>query len=322
MQASGGSAMKLPRMGLVTVALMSVLCVTPAFAAEGEIGTNLSLNVTATTRMELLVGLAETISVPFLAGDGPMTRENNVKFKLGVDVSPVTLNGSVETVWTPVAFLELVAGATAGTGWNLPIADGLRMNTPGRDESGLLDGSADYTGDSFMGIVWSVKGGAALQFDWAVVRPGEWNHVVFRTYQGLFYRALSTADDDESWLFKNNEGEERNGWNYYANYLLAWRIPVRLTMIGVLFEQELHLYDTEGSDAWGEDYSRFTVGITGQYRITDNLSALLAVQMRSERNFEGESGDYDFYQSRVIDGDDPRRFEFYRALLGVTLRLD
>ncbi len=330
--------MKYPR-AFIAAALVALLCVMPGFAGEGndaggggsaevgpaesdDIDGSLSLNLVATSRLEAAAGLTETITVPFMTGDGPLTRGNNVKFKLGVEVSPATVNGSLETVWTPAAFLELIAGASAGTGWNTPIADGLRMNTPGRDESGGLDGSAEYTGDSFSGMVWSAKGGAALQFDLAAVLPGEWNHVAFRTYHGLLYRALTSADGDESWLFKTNEGEERNGWNYYANYLIAWRMPARFDMVALLLEQELRLYDERGGDAWGEDLFRFTVGATGQYRIAERISAMLALQFRTRRNFEGSSGDNDFYQCRIIDGDDPRRIEFYRALISVAWKLD
>ena len=169
--------------------------------------------------------------------------------------------------------------------------------------------------------MWSVKGGAALQGDFAAIRDGPWNHVIFRTYHAGMYRALSSASADESWLFEADRGESRNGWNYYGNYLLAYRMPVKLNLVGILVEEDLYLFDTEGREFWGDDVSRWTLSLMGSYAFTERLSLMGLVQARTVRNFVGDTGDYGFYQDRELDADDERRLEFYRVIATLSWKL-
>lgn len=300
------------------VILVGFLClfsfVFPGTARERE--SFQVLSVSATTRKELQLKFTQSFRFPLFAGEGALTRNNNVLVNLSADVTPVSVNGNAEVILTPIAFLQFVAGAGAGSGWNIPFADGLRINEPGRNPDGTLDGTNELTGNAFDGIVWKVRGGAVLQFDYAVLRPGDWNHVIFRTYHGLQYRSFTAAGRDDSWMYENCAGEARNGWVYYGNYLLGYQMPVRLNLVGLLIEEEKNLYTTDGRLYWGDDISRWTFGLLGVYEITPTISVTGMVQMRTTRKFEGNSGSYGFYQLRNIDRDDPRELEFYRA--GVT----
>ncbi len=292
--------------------LLSFACICCIAVAAEDSARSLSLSFTASSRMEAQVKLSGTLNFPALAGEGPLTKDNGLALTASCAVTPVSVTGAAEAVFTPIAFFQLVAGGMVATGWNIPLADGLSVNEPGRDGGGNLDGTAEFVGDSFPGIVWSCKGGAVVQFDFAAIRPGDWNHVVFRSYHSLWYRAFSAASDEESWQFENDVGEERNGWNYYANYFLGYRMPTKFSMVGFLFEQELNLYDTPGRETWGDDISRFTIGLMAQYDFSETVSVNALVQARTKRNFLGTTGEYEFYQLREIDSDDPRRLEFYR----------
>lgn len=298
----------------IAVALAYVLVAIPAIAESG-IKTGAKLECTVTTKGELKTKLTGEAKIPLLVGESALTADNGLKVRLGAELSPVAANGTIETVFSPIGFLELVAGASAGSGWNIPIANGLRMN-----ERDGLHGN-ELTGDALSGLVWSVRGGAALQGDLAAFRPGAWNHLVFRTYHAMLYRALTSADADESWLYESDAGENRNGWNYYGNYLLAYRMPVKLNLVGVLIEEDQYLYDAAGGDFWGDDVSRWTFSLAGNYAFTDRLSLMLLVQARTMRNFTGDTGDYGFYQDRKLDTDDERHIEFYRAVATVGWKL-
>jgi len=279
------------------------------------ITTGIKLGLTATTKGEAMTELVEETRIPLLAGTGPLTSGNNVKFRLGAALSPVSANGSFEAVLTPAAFVELVAGASIGSGWNLPLADGLRTN----ERTGAHD--QKLSGDALAGAVWSVKGGAALQADLAAFRPGDWNHAVFRTYHAFRYRALTSAAADESWLYEADEGENRNGWVYYGNWFLGYRMPIRLDMVGLLVEEEQNLYDTAGGAYWGDDVTRWTFGVLANCALTDRISATMMAQARTERNFLGDTGAYAFYQDRAIDADDERSIGFYRLTGSVSFKL-
>jgi hypothetical protein len=289
--------------------------------AEDGVDTSQRITVNVTTRMELQVKFTQTFIFPVFAGMHPLTENNNLRLDLSADITPVSVNGTAEFVLTPVAFLQLVAGGAIGSGWNIPLADGLRINEPGRNPDGTLDGSNELTGDAFDGFVWTVKGGGVFQFDLAAVKPGDWDHVVFRTYHGLRYRALTTAGADDSWVYENDTGEERNGWWYYGNYFLGYQMPLPVSLVGILVEEELFLYTTDGQRYWGDDISRWIFGLLVTYDVSPAISVSALLQARTKKNYEGDTGDYDFYQLRNIDRDDPRSLEFYRFGLSLDIAL-
>jgi hypothetical protein len=254
--------------------------------------------------------------VPFLAGESPLVSGNNIQFKLGAAVSPVSLNGTFETDWTPVAFFQLVGGASIGSGWNIPIANGLRMNT----DDGT--GNQVLSGGPFSGMVWFVRGGAAFQFDLAAVIPGEWNHVVFRTYHEAKYRALTSASSTDSWLYEADYGQNRNGWNYYGNYFIGYRMPIVLDTAGFLLETDKYLYDTADRNLWGDELLRWTFGPVFNFTVNKSVSVALLVQGRTGINFSAATKDYTFYQDRrVTDSGSKNYIEFYRVAVNVNIHL-
>lgn len=303
------------------VAVMLFIGVCLVVSAEEKIDTSRLITVNATTRMEVQVKFTQTFQFPVLVGESALTNTNNLRIDLSADISPVSLNGTVECVLTPIAFIQLVAGGAIGSGWNIPLADGLRINEPGRNPDGTLDGSNELTGGPFEGVVWTVKGGGVFQFDLGAIKPGDWNHVVFRTYQCLRYRALSTAGEGDSWVYENDTGEERNGWMYYGNYLLGYQMPLPLSFIAVLIEEEQFLYTTEGRTYWGDDVSRWIFGLLASYDVRPSMKVSALLQARTKKNYEGNTGEYDFYQLRKIDDDDLRGLEFYRFGVSVDISL-
>ena len=273
------------------------------------------LDIMAATTIELKAILRHNITAPFLAGEGVLTRGNNIRGSFVFDITPVSLNASAEAVWTPLAILQLTAGMKAGSGWSLTLGNfsayGIGKNVRvGAHEEG-------YSGSPFEGLIWSGKAGAALQFDFAALFPGDWNHVVVRAYNEFFYRANTAANSTDSWYFENDFGENRNGWKYYASYLLGYQMPIFFNTFALLAELEKNLYNTPGGDAWGDSLGYWKLAGLFNFTITKWFSAALIVQFRSMRNYTPATKDY-FYQDRVLVTSDPRRFEFYRAAINVT----
>lgn len=272
-----------------------------------------ALSLTMATTLEAKATLSHQMRFPMLVGSGSLTENNNLKLGFGAEVSPVSLNATCDAVLTPIAFLEFSFGASAGSGWNIPIANGLRMNVP------VGERDNEFTGGPFSGMVWSVKGGAAFQFDLAALKSGDWNHIIFRTYHGGKYRALSSAGSSDSWLYEADSGENRNGWEYNGSYLLGYMMPVRFNFAGILIENNTNLYNADGGSFWGDNLPRWTLGLLGNVEITDKTSLLLIGQAHTRRNFRGDTGSYGFYQKRELDTDRPMRVEFYR--LAATLKI-
>jgi len=305
-----------------------LICITIIFQASifadepasSGISTGTELNFVAATTLETKLKLLYTINVPFLAGDGPLNSGNSMNFQFGAELSPVSVNGTAEATWTPIAFFQISAGASVGTGWNIPIADGLRINERIAVAPGVFENSK-LTGSSFLGIVWSAKTGAVLQADYAAFRPGDWNHIVFRTYQSLQYRSLSSAGTSDSWLYEADSGQNRNGWNYYGNYFLGYNMPIFIDMVGILTESNLYLYDTPGRELWGDQLTRWTFGSLIDFTITPKVSAALIVQMKTGVNYTKETEKYTFYQDRRVVEDDTNYIQFYRIAINATVKL-
>lgn len=292
---------------LLCVSLCSVLN-----AEEQNLGkTGLELNFVAATTKEAKAKIIGWVQKPFLTGSGPLLSGNNIRLRAAGEISPVSVNAVFDAVLTPIAFLNFSTAASIGSGWNIPIANGLRINSP-------VEG---LTGNAFDGLVWSIKGGGTFQFDFAAVVPGDWNHVVLQTYHGLQYRANTAAGKDESWLFESDAGQNRNGSSYYGNFFLGYQMPIVLNTAGLLVEYDKYLYGTEGSDFWGEDLGRWTFGSLCNFTVTKRLEAAVLIQMKSTVQYTDATKNNDFYQDRQVDDSNPLKIEFYRAALNMTYKL-
>ena len=117
---------------------------------------------------KLQLSLEHRMIFPFLTGETPLTKDNNLTVSFKTNLAPVILEGEIKAVLTPIAFLKFETGASAGTGWTLGF-NGLGINN---------DGSGTADTDPFQGIVSSLWLSGTFQFDLAAVLPGEWNHLV------------------------------------------------------------------------------------------------------------------------------------------------
>jgi hypothetical protein len=290
------------------------------------------LEVQVSSRPELKFKVIETMTFPFLRGDGPLTEGNNIKAVLSAEVSPVSINGIAEALWTPAAFFQVAAGAKAGTGWNINLFGngiyGIGINAPGAEKDAKGRSKSEVRGESFDGLLWSAWGGGALQFDLAALFPGDWNHLLFRTYHEARYAAYTRAAGRQSWFFEADYGENRNGWVYYSSYLVGYQMPRSpvLNTVAVMAELKKNLYNTPGGDYWGDTLGDWTLSGLLNFVLSPRFRTTLAVQLRSWRNHGSsdlENAGMIYYQERELQGDyGERRLAFYRAALifNYTLR--
>ncbi|MFP3091228.1 hypothetical protein LQZ21_12975 [Treponema sp. TIM-1] len=290
----------------------------PLWADEEGYASSTDLSVTLSSIPEAKVALAQNFTFPFLRGDGMLTQGNSISTTVTAELSPISINGLAELVWTPIAFFQLVAGGRIGSGWNITLGDeiiGIGKNVRNSDGSTAVDGSA------FDGLLWKLNGGAVLQFDLAALFPGDWHHVVFHSYHEINYAAYTAADAHESWYFEADFGENRNGFNYYGNYLLGYQMPLFLDMVGILVEENQNLYHTAGGEYWGDELPRWTFSALLDFKITDWMSATLITQLRTMRNFTSATEGNEFYQDRQIAASPERRLEFYRVAATMKFKL-
>jgi hypothetical protein len=267
---------------------------------------------------EAKLGFTERFYFPFLQGEGPLTVENNISLALTAELSPISLNGVVEAVWTPIAFFQLATGGRIGSGWNVNLF-GSDIYGIGINHSGD-NGNAEINGSAFDGLLWKAQIGGALQFDLAAIFPGDWNHIIARSYHEINHKGYSQAKTNESWYFEADDGENCNGFNYYGNFLIGYQMPVFIDMIGFLAEMDLYLYDTKGRESWGDDLIRWTFSSIFNFTITEQFGITLLAQFRTQRNFVQSDWQDLYYRNRTIDNSKPLHLEFYRAAVALTYK--
>ena len=286
---------------------------------EDGIKASTNLEFQVSSRIEAKLGLKQSFTFPFLQGKGPLTEGNNIAAVLTAEATPISVNGIAEINLTPAAFFVLSAGGLAGSGWNIPIANGIGINKP-ENEAAPLPRKAVIDGSAFDGLLWSAWGAGTLQFDFAALFPGHWNHILFQTRQEFRYSAYTRAGSLDSWIFESDAGENKNGWTYNAAYILGYYMPLSPVLDTIAFMAELRkpLYNTPGGDYWGENLGRWTFSSVFNFAITPKFSTTLALQMRTHRNNGTSNFDDDsfFYQDLEIHNEGgQRRLLFYRAAL-------
>jgi hypothetical protein len=301
-----------PKTGTVFgTALMIIFCIASDIHADDNTHQDKISYILATT-LETQIILTRTYKIPFMTGESPLTSGNNLSCELRGELSPVSLSAGFETVITPIAFMEFTFGGIAGSGWNIPFAHGLSKN----ERKGTHDNK--LTERAFIGMIHKEYAGSALQIDTGEIFPGRWTHVLMRTYHEAYYKGLTSADGDESWLWQNDEGDNRNGWHYYSQYVLGYKLPYAFEMIAFMFEAERPFYKVPTWSKCGENNWRYTASCIVSYRFTEKTALVLLTQIRTVPNYTAETEDYGFYRDRVIDGKKPRKWGFYRVVANLS----
>ena len=268
----------------------------PEEKPEVKYSTNINLAITYPWAAQL--GVTEAIKVPFLNFDNSIMRDNNITFKLGAELTPVTLEGKFDIVWTPLAFLELYGGASVGSGWSIKEIHGLAINENNA-------GNTNKIPVNFKKAFWSANAGGAFQFDLGAVIQSDWTHIVFRTDQYFLYRAVIGVDSLTSWVFQDDDGENRNGFTYCASYVLGYQMPLPMNMIAFRLETEKTFFKVpEGfnKSTWGENRYHLVFGPIISFKPIEQLTIMLIAQWQTTHTYSAGNLET-FYQNRTFDKD-------------------
>ncbi len=315
---------------LIASMMVAVLILATLSAAEdgskekSKVKYSTNINVAIAWPLEAKLSVAEIIKVPFLNFNTAFTRGNNIAFKLRADISPVTLEGKFDIVWTPVAFLELYGGASIGSGWSII------TNSKLGSIHGLSFNTANATGKTtiipinFTRAFYSGNFGGAFQFDLGAIIPTDWTHIIARIDQYFLYRGIIDADLSASWVFQNDAGTNRNGWTYFGSYVLGYQMPLPLKLIAFQIETKKTLFrgvraGLDKSD-WGEDRFSVVFGPILNFQVTDVFTITLLAQLKTVHTYNS-SDDTLFYQYRTINKSiaDKVKFKRVAVIFDVTL---
>ena len=276
-----------------------------------------AINAIVTWPPQALVGVTQNFKVPLMQFDNPLTKDNNINFKIGAELSPISFEGKFGIVWTPIAFLEFYTESRVGSGWNIKTLYGLALNKNNA-------GKSNYIPLNFSKSIYSFSFGGAFQFDLGAVIPNDWSHVVFRTDQAALYKAMSGVDSETSWLYQADSGENRNGWKYQASYLIGYKMPIFLDLIAMKIDVEKKLFASpKGLDnkKWGENLFLTTFGPIINFNIKKDYNIMLLAQWQTKPLYKG-GGEADFYQTRVLDTDKKTQVKFYQVGIVFYMNID
>jgi hypothetical protein len=289
-------------------------------AEEDDRKDSLSLGLTISSLPEAQAAVNWSFTMPMLQGNNFLTRGNNLKTSVFYNIAPVSMNAGLDLILTPIAFAQIKAGASIGTGWNFPALDlaphAWGINRPQTDGAGLIEGKP------FEAVISEFYGGAVLQFDVGAVVPGDWTHLLIQVYQGFSYRANNMAGPNDSWSHENDGGENRNAPRYYGSYVLGYQFPAVpiLDMAALMAEMDYNFYDTPNRHFFGDDRPLWTFSFLANAIFTKRFSATLAAQFRLDRNFIAGT-EKKFYQYRELNQNNPYTLNFYRVAAIMTYKL-
>ncbi len=157
---------------------------------------------------------------PFLNNDDiALFKNNNVKLNFLWELTPVSLEAGATFTWEPVAFFIIESGFKIGSAWPfVTIANGMGIN-----ENGTIQRAA------FAGPHMNIWFKPQFQFDLSALMPQDisrWTHILMVAAPIFEYNAILNYSDTTAWEYKNDGGQNFNGWNLKSLFLLAYRIPV------------------------------------------------------------------------------------------------
>lgn len=198
--------------------------------------------------MELRTAFEAAYTQATPLGAHPLLSGANLKILGGAELTPVTLLPRLGLYFTPVPFLEFAAGGEFGTGWNAFGFDGMGVYEPAEQDYRDLDAFKHY--------YWNTWASGTFQFDVGAIVPGEWTHVVMLATYAVRYEALTGVDDGEVWVWRESENRA-NGLLFDFTGVLGYKMPLRVKMIGVMFNAYGHYK--------GSDYGDYDATFDGDF---------------------------------------------------------
>jgi hypothetical protein len=93
---------------IIVMIVVFTTFITGAAFSQAETSVNLSLY--ASTRGEVLLDFTTKWEFPFLGGESPLSRDNNIALKLDTNLSPISVGLSGDAVLTVAPFLSFTIG--------------------------------------------------------------------------------------------------------------------------------------------------------------------------------------------------------------------
>jgi hypothetical protein len=262
---------------IIIIAAVFMTFIADIAFSRSETSTNLSLY--ASTRGEILLDFSARWKFPFFQGENSITSGNNIVLKLDAALSPISAGLAGDAVLTVLPFLSFTVGAMTGTGWNYDIFGKIPLIGIGLNRK-MNDGEPNdgVSGSGLDGMVWNVHVGNTLQFDFAAIFPGDWNHVVVQVYNEIQYYSYTKAKNDEFWYYQMDNGMNQNAFRYKFETVLGYAMPIFVDLVGVQFSGTLPFYNIETGNNVRDVGFSFDANFLANFSINKHFSIVALVR--------------------------------------------
>lgn len=230
-----------------------------------------------------------------LPGSNFLTKGNKLKLGAECQISPATFKPRIFASWTPVAFFVVNAGLTAGTGWPFLGAQGLATYNASSGEYDNLTPFANWYGEFSIG--------GTLQFDAEAVWPGDWHHIVFMASYDFRLSGLTGQEKGHPWCWASDYAKVNGPW-YYANVILGYQMPLKLSMVGFQAEFTGYFSDSQFDSkyrAFDGNFCNMTLSPLFMVSFTKKDMLLVLFTFERRRGFDSKKGTYNGRDQNVLE---------------------
>jgi len=251
---------------------------------------------------------------PFMAIDRPLMKNNNIKFSVIGQITPVTWDSGFSMTITPIAFFQFEMGMLIGCGWTLTnTIGGLGIN-----DKGVIK---RYSAGGPYLQLWFAP---LFQIDIAYLLPQayqRWTHIVAVANPKFKYDALLSVKEDQPWMYQEDPGERLNGWQFQGEFYFGYRFYINeedtgenqrflkkvhknfiITPVMYIWIENFHLthyYDSLMKDGgWGSDFVNVNFGPAVLINLPMNFFFKAAFLFCNDKAYTSSTAGNLFYQDR------------------------
>lgn len=224
--------------------------------------------------------------IPLDFGENPLFKGASFSIGLTPIITPISFDNRVTFTFTPTPLLNLSFGASAGTAWELLDYSGMGKYNP---KTGAYDSL-----DPFKDWKYSFSCSASMSFDFGILFPGEWTHIITSASYSTSYDACTAAENCEPWSMTGSETV--NGFSYSASATLGYMMPFKFKMIscsanfnGRYSGEDYGVYNKN----YDGDFVSISLSLQGMVSLAPKSSLQIVASLPSRRAFveETKTGD-------------------------------
>jgi len=253
-------------------------------------------------RFEMKMSAKYSYTFPILRKDHLLLKDNNIKLSPTLEFSPIHFQPGITFSFTPLSFFTLSVENVVGTGWNFLGFQGVGKNIKGKEAESIKS-------DPFGGFIYNLKLYGSFQFDSGALFPGKWNHLLISLTPILKYQHYTNSESGEPWQYKNDLGENFNGWKLDGTYFIGYKMPLTLELAGILLETEQNISvkerspmkKSDGTKGWGSDFILMRLGAILKLKTSEKSAIVGLFQLLRSRDYSDKTVANRYFEYREYE---------------------